>query len=160
MFVIFTLALALESFCISCHNFVTQSNIFGFSTAFQQNFVALCLTIYSGSLGIALLLLLLIQIILISRGLTTVEFLKNYWHGLINPYNEGPFTNCLDLFKSDCYRQNFTTDYLDTLKVESRKSLNGSIEINMFSNSTSEESASSSDFYALKTGRSFNNVKL
>ena len=160
LFLFLTIALALQTFCISCYYLIIQSNNFGFRTAFYQNLVTFCLNIYSGLFGIALLLLFLYQIFLISSGLTTVEFLKNYWHGLVNPYNEGPFTNCMNLLKSNCYKQNFTIENLNALKRESENFLDESIETKMLNSSISTDFDFNPDLYILKTERVFNNIQL
>ena len=49
-----------------------------------------------------MLALLLVQIVMVSSGLTTLEFLKGYWKGMVNPFDNGCATNCITCcFKVD-----------------------------------------------------------
>jgi Uncharacterized protein containing DHHC-type Zn finger len=51
---------------------------------------------YAGVIGLFVILLLLLQFVMIARGLTTLELLRNYWKGMINPYNRGCLMNCIE----------------------------------------------------------------
>jgi len=150
LFIFFTFLVGLETFLYSVHDFSTNSSTIGFTNAFHDDFLAFCLTLYSGILGLALLLLLVVQITLIFKGLTTVEYLKDYWRGLINPYNEGKFTNCMNFMKIDFRKQNVTMEYLITLKNESRNSLSTNKSIDVKLESTTDTSI---EFQNLSTRR-------
>lgn len=71
--------------------------------------------------GIIILLcstLLIVQIILISKGVTTAEYLKKYWKGIVNPYNEGCFSNWKNFCLEDRSARNLSIEDIRHLYYE------------------------------------------
>jgi hypothetical protein len=55
---------------------------------------------------------------MICKGLTTAEYLKKSWKGLINPYDNGCCRNFINFFKIDRDRKALNIDILNALKTE------------------------------------------
>ncbi len=74
--------------------------------------------LYSGLIGLFALLLFILQLVMIGRGLTTLELLRNYWKGMINPYNRGCLRNYIDCFFSDRSTRVITLNHIKMLKSQ------------------------------------------
>jgi len=104
--VISSLLLAFESFYFALDDFTSYTTNDDLGTALKEDWIAFLLVIYSALVGLFLFVLLFVQFLLISYGITTCEFLKDNWNGLINPYNEGFFANWASFLKSDFQKKN------------------------------------------------------
>ena len=51
---------------------------------------------YIGLVGFFIFSLLFAQVFLIARGLTTLEYIRNHWKGMSNPYHQGCGRNFID----------------------------------------------------------------
>ena len=62
--------------------------------------------------------LLVVQIVLISKGITTAEYLKKYWKGLINPFDEGCLRNWKNFMQTDRSAKSVTIEDIKYLHRE------------------------------------------
>lgn len=65
--------------------------------------------------------LLVFQIFLISKAQTTAEFVRKYWEGVVNPYDEGCFSNWTGFWSKDRSNKNVSFEDIKYLSGESGK---------------------------------------
>jgi hypothetical protein len=103
---------------------------------FMDAFWCLFFIIYAGLIGLFVLILFLLQLIMIARGLTTLELLRNYWKGMINPYNRGCFKNCFECLTHDRTSRNLSLSQIVMLSTQDFE-MSGNSSLNISINNTS-----------------------
>jgi hypothetical protein len=74
--------------------------------------------IHTGLVFVFCFALFFVQIYVISNGVTTMERIKRYWHGLVNPYDEGYANNWKSFFLADRQKRNICFEDIKFLYEE------------------------------------------
>jgi len=104
-------------------------NLDGIGLSKLERFMSIYLLIHCAILSLFLIALLVVQIILISTGLTTVEFFKNYRKYRTRPFNEGLIMNWVNFWKTNRTTSNLTFEKIKML--QKGRTLLGNVDTGM-----------------------------
>jgi len=101
-----------------------------------EKLLVIYVLIHSSSVSLFLFALFAVQMTLISTGLTTAEFFKNYLRYRYRPFNEGVFRNWVNFWKTDRSKTNLTFEKIKMLQKHKHlfKSADTDLEIPLASN--------------------------
>lgn len=87
-------------------------------TDMKERLLNIYIIIHSIFVSLFLFALLIVQILLISTGLTTAEFFKNYLRTKLRPFNEGVIRNWVQFFKTNRSHKSLTFEKLKSLQKD------------------------------------------
>jgi hypothetical protein len=115
------------------------------SNTTQGKLSAIIMLIYSISVGIFVIALLIVQLIMIANGLTTLEYLRKQWKGSTNPYNQGCCKNYSAFICENRCHQSITIEHLNSrCEIELGDNALTSISTNTSTTDISEQNTSRS----------------
>lgn len=89
-----------------------------------KSFMSIYEVVHTGVVFLFCLGLFLVQIYVISTGVTTVERIRRYWAGIVNPYDEGYISNWKSFFLTDRQKRNISFEDIKFLHEERKKLVN------------------------------------
>jgi len=119
VFLVMMLTVAVQNIVWGANNIVSamESTNYVFQTC-TVIFVLLTM----GLTSIVCFALLMVQIFLISKAQTTAEYIRKYWEGVVNPYDEGCLQNWIGFWAKNRSDKNVTFEDIRYLYDEIQES--------------------------------------